>query len=191
MKPSQKTNRGFTLTEVLVVLAIIALLTSITLPVLQGAVKRARESTCVSNLKQIGYGVLLYRTEQGLESVYGRTHEMGLPPDGYLTVTKSELWCRGQRPETCVPGKWYLPQYPLHPGGVPPDEWETAQRQWSAYALRRLDSTVIFFDENHQQSCPTTRLMPFRAMGITLGVQLTRRTARLEHPHADLSFWDY
>jgi len=52
--------RGFTLIELLVVIAIIAILAAILFPVFAKAREAARASSCRSNLKQIGTGMLMY-----------------------------------------------------------------------------------------------------------------------------------
>jgi len=59
-RETRGTKRAFTLIELLVVVAIIAVLTSILLPVYSAARAKARQSVCVSNLRQLGSALLLY-----------------------------------------------------------------------------------------------------------------------------------
>ena len=59
----RRANRGFTLIELLVVIAIIALLAAILFPVFQRARERARQSGCMSNMKQLGLGLIQYEQD--------------------------------------------------------------------------------------------------------------------------------
>ena len=61
-KSPQKIS-GFTLIELLVVIAIIAILAAILFPVFARARENARRSSCQSNLKQVGLGIIQYRQD--------------------------------------------------------------------------------------------------------------------------------
>src|SRR4028118_345515 len=55
-----KQKQGFTLIELLVVIAIIAILAAILFPVFAQAREKARQASCMSNMKQIGLAALAY-----------------------------------------------------------------------------------------------------------------------------------
>src|SRR6185312_9045849 len=55
-----RNSKAFTLIELLVVIAIIAILAAILFPVFARARENARRATCMSNLKQIGLGIMQY-----------------------------------------------------------------------------------------------------------------------------------
>src|SRR5438270_8287108 len=64
-------KRGFTLIELLVVIAIIAIIAAILFPVFAQAREKARQATCVSNMKQIGTALTMYQQD------YDETYPFG------------------------------------------------------------------------------------------------------------------
>ena len=68
-----KFKHGFTLIELLVVIAIIAILAAILFPVFAQAREKARQTSCLSNLKQLGTAFTLYEDdwEETLPPIWG------------------------------------------------------------------------------------------------------------------------
>jgi prepilin-type N-terminal cleavage/methylation domain-containing protein/prepilin-type processing-associated H-X9-DG protein len=58
-----KRQRGFTLIELLVVIAIIAILAAILFPVFAKAREKARQTSCMSNVRQVMTAFVAYRTD--------------------------------------------------------------------------------------------------------------------------------
>jgi prepilin-type N-terminal cleavage/methylation domain-containing protein/prepilin-type processing-associated H-X9-DG protein len=72
----QFNKKGFTLIELLVVIAIISILAAILFPVFARARENARRTSCVSNLKQIGLGLMQYT--QDYDERYPRYSQDGV-----------------------------------------------------------------------------------------------------------------
>lgn len=80
-------NNAFTLIELLVVIAIIAILAAILFPVFAQARAKARQTACLSNMKQIGIGVIQYTQDYDGVIPPAFLYFAPLNPDGSTTNT--------------------------------------------------------------------------------------------------------
>ncbi len=84
-------RRGFTLIELLVVIAIIAILAAILFPVFAKAREKARQTSCLSNVKQMILGVLQYAQDYdemmvpGLVGAPGKTTTWPVSQSSWFT----------------------------------------------------------------------------------------------------------
>jgi prepilin-type N-terminal cleavage/methylation domain-containing protein/prepilin-type processing-associated H-X9-DG protein len=118
MKPGRRTS-GFSLVELLVVIGIIAVLVGVLLPALSRSRAQANAIKCMSNLRQIGLGLVMYNNEHdgfiipsfNLPPLNGSTTNVtagpGQPLDGWAAIldrdklvasggslsTNTAFWC--------------------------------------------------------------------------------------------------
>ena len=91
-RASQSTRAGFTLIELLVVIAIIAILAAMLLPALSKAKQKALGAQCISNMRQLTLGWVMYYTDgQGKLPVNG---DLSFQPSS-LNDTTHNQWCPG------------------------------------------------------------------------------------------------
>jgi prepilin-type N-terminal cleavage/methylation domain-containing protein/prepilin-type processing-associated H-X9-DG protein len=107
-----RTRNAFTLIELLVVIAIIAILAAILFPVFAQARAKARQASCLSNMKQIGTGIMMY-TQDYDETLPGNTplNTNGIT-DGRWPAPATSAHSAG----LSEPLGWMQPYDPANPG---------------------------------------------------------------------------
>jgi len=111
-----KTRKGFTLIELLVVIAIIAILAAILFPVFATARAKARQASCLSNVKQLTLGTLMYVNDWD-ETMPCTYHPWG--PDWWA----DDEWARPQvqiMPYIKNTKIWECPDWKLDSAGISP-----------------------------------------------------------------------
>jgi len=104
---------GFTLVELLVVIAIVAVLAALSFVVYGKARESARTATCVSNLRQMGAGLLMYASENGGQLVNLQPEldpDTGKrPPIWPVTIARAGIMWDGSGEVPCGKGVWTCP----------------------------------------------------------------------------------
>jgi len=106
---------GFTLIELLVVIAIIAILAAILFPVFARAREKARQISCLSNLKQMGLAFFMYNQDYDEQYVINPMWKTRLQP--YIHNTQINVcpsrkqlpWYYGQGYNIGVPAAFGMP----------------------------------------------------------------------------------
>jgi prepilin-type N-terminal cleavage/methylation domain-containing protein/prepilin-type processing-associated H-X9-DG protein len=104
-----RNRSAFTLIELLVVIAIIAILAAILFPVFAQAREKARQSSCLSNEKQLALGILMYVQD------YDETFPCGLQESWW-----DNTWYRTTAPYVKNEGVFRCPTDPV---GTPSITW--------------------------------------------------------------------
>ena len=152
-------RRGFTLIEILVVIAIIASLIALAVPTLMGAMENARVNECKSNLRQIGTSMALWMN-RGSKSGYfpkesGIKFLLVLVRDGQITGKDTKVFlCPGPKDQ-----KWTAEDTTM---GSAYKDWDAIDTTTISYAGRdtknhpinqnRANEEVIASDDNEGRS---------------------------------------
>ena len=102
-----RVRSAFTLIEMLVVMAIIAILAGLVLTGIQAARASAQSVQCQSNLRQLGFGVIQYRDQYGFYPQYRAeyppiTNQYGVYRPGWQWIIASYMGGWAQNPNACL-----------------------------------------------------------------------------------------
>jgi prepilin-type N-terminal cleavage/methylation domain-containing protein len=87
-------KRGFTLIELLVVIAIIAILAAILFPVFAQAKATAKKTACLSNMRQLGIGLMMYGADSD-DTLFFFAHDVDpsrARPNAPFGATRENRW---------------------------------------------------------------------------------------------------
>jgi len=118
--------RGFTLIELLVVIAIIAILAAILFPVFARAREKARQTSCLSNVKQLTLGQLMYAQDYDERFPYFVT---GVQPAG-----SGVPWWLVVQPYV---KNWQLYKCPSSPGAAGVGKYWTWDYPYPRYGMNQ------------------------------------------------------
>jgi prepilin-type N-terminal cleavage/methylation domain-containing protein/prepilin-type processing-associated H-X9-DG protein len=141
-------QRGFTLIELLVVIAIIAILAAILFPVFAKAREKARETSCLSNVKQITLGIMMYKEDyDGLFPLAYQSNS-SLPGGG-------QSWAVAVHPyikQDIKDGIWWCPSSGLDK--VPWQAGHSAYVQYGYNPLIHWSGASPFQNPKHDSAIP-------------------------------------
>lgn len=168
-------KRGFSVLEILIVIAIIGVLAALTTPALVKAKKGAIEVASLSNLHQIHIAYKLYQEDNGGDGEYGTPSEMALPFGSaishHLGMTPS-VWV-----SPCGVNPFYAPRGAkiTYHNWTPsnPEEWPDFAR----YAQTYRENLILVSDFNcdDHELAPGNPYVAHKGLGVLLSGQLVKR----------------
>lgn len=177
MKRERESTEGFTLVELLVVMAIIAILAALLLPALSRAKAKAQRTACMNNLRQINLGIRMYADDS-----QEATPSPGVPTSptdalnlysGYKALMKSYVRVNDDRLFACPADRFY-PNWVFATNPAPP--WQYVRRSLHEEPFLDFSSYVFNGGNNVTQTNPSGTLIIPRP-GLT-GVRLSA----VKHP---------
>ncbi len=147
-------RRGFTLIELLVVIAIIAILAAILFPVFARAREKARQAACLSNVKQIALGMLMYIQDYDERFPYYAMGSYDVSP-WVFWPHQLQPYIKNWQVYSCPSSRYsgsmtyHDTYYPVRPNyGFTNELWRTSGG-FPLAQIRRPAEKYMCFDSNH------------------------------------------
>lgn len=177
---------AISLVEVLIVMAIIAILMAITLPAMLGAKRKSKDITCVSNLKQLHLAVSLYRENWASDGT------LGLPT---IVPAFSEMTTKlGKEPCSAAPWGPFSLNFPYHllaHASEPLFGQPSPMGGFEEYYAKHGENAIMIADLNHNpKDAPfMSTKYSFLAHSVTMSGSYKRFKRKGDFLAVTSSFW--
>lgn len=176
---------AFTLVEVIVVVAILAVLAALLYPVLAKAKEGSKMATCRSNLRQRFVALQLYRDTVDGTDVPADSESMGFPAHLDCVLWPQDCWTNAERRLACSGRHPRMPGWPVgYRQFWPPPRHFTAayskeqEAKWIEYLHAAGPGALVLTDMNHPLHFPANDWTIQRAFGIAMDGSLKTRVRR-------------
>ncbi|MGQ9880831.1 MAG: prepilin-type N-terminal cleavage/methylation domain-containing protein [Armatimonadota bacterium] len=170
-------SSAFTLIELLVVIAIIAILAAILFPVFAQAREKARQTVCLSNMKQMGWAVNMYLQD----------YDEAFPLDSHTGTNAPWVWLRTLEPYTRTKLLYRCPSDPSTNWEVPLPGYRTTRK--TSYVTNFWMLPRLGVDDLTTYCTGFNTLASIRAPARTIYISEQRTNSTGDHYHSGAWRW--